>query len=37
MELGNSYGRIGGRIAGYEGDRNYTVRSTESTTLDPWG
>jgi hypothetical protein len=32
MELGNSYGRIGGRIAGPEGDRNSTGRPTN---LDP--
>jgi len=37
MELGNSYGRIGGRIVGPEGDRNSTGRPTETTNLDPWG
>jgi hypothetical protein len=37
MELGDSYGRIGRRIAGPEGDRNSTGRQTESTNLDPWG
>jgi hypothetical protein len=37
MELRNSYGRVGGRIAGPEGDSNSTGRSTESTNLDPWG
>jgi hypothetical protein len=37
MELGNSYGRIGGRIAGSKGERNFTGRPTESTHLDPWG
>jgi hypothetical protein len=30
-----AYGRIGGRIAGSEGDRNSTGRLTESTNLDP--
>jgi hypothetical protein len=34
--LGNSYGRIGGRIMGPEGDKNSTGRLTESTNLDPW-
>ena len=37
MELGDSYGRIGGRIAGPEGDKNSTGRPSESTYLDPWG
>jgi hypothetical protein len=37
MELGDSYGRIGGRIAGPKGDRNFTGRPTESTNLEPWG
>jgi hypothetical protein len=36
MELGDSYGRIGGKIAGSKGDRNSTRRPTESTNLDPW-
>jgi hypothetical protein len=36
MELGNSYGRIRGRIVGPEGDRNFTGRPTESTNLHPW-
>jgi hypothetical protein len=36
MELGDSYGRIGGRIVGSEGDRNSTGRPTESTNLYPW-
>jgi hypothetical protein len=36
IELGDSYGRIGGRIAIHEGDRNSTGRPTESTNLDPW-
>jgi hypothetical protein len=29
MKLGDSYGRIGGRIAGTEGDRNSTGRPAE--------
>jgi hypothetical protein len=37
MELGDSYGRIGGRIVGPEGDRNSTGRPTESTNLDTLG
>jgi hypothetical protein len=37
MELGDSYGRIGRRVAGPKGDRNSTGRPTESTNLDPWG
>jgi hypothetical protein len=36
MELGDSYGRIGGRIVGTEGDRIFIGRP-ESTNLDPWG
>ena len=36
-ELGNSYRRIGGRIASPKGDKNYTGRPTEFTKLDPWG
>jgi hypothetical protein len=37
MELGNSYGRIGGKLAGPERDRDSTGTQTESTNLDPWG
>jgi hypothetical protein len=37
MKLGDSYGRIRGRIVGPEGDRNSTGRPTESTNLDHWG
>jgi hypothetical protein len=37
MELGVSYRRIGGRIAGPRGDRNSTGILTESTILDIWG
>ena len=37
MEVRDSYGRVGGRIEGPEGDRNSTGRPTESTNLDPWG
>jgi len=36
MQLGDSYGRIGGRIAGPDGDRNSTRRPTKSSNLDPW-
>jgi len=36
MEPGDSYGRIGERIAGLKG-RNATGRPTESTNLHPWG
>ena len=35
MELGDSYGRIGRRTAGPEGDKNSTGKPTESTNLDP--
>jgi hypothetical protein len=35
IELGNSYGRVGGRILDSEGDKNSTERPTESTNLDP--
>ena len=35
MELGNSYGTIGGRIVDTEGDRNSTGRTTQSTKLYP--
>jgi len=34
VELGNSYGRVGRRIAASAGDRNSTERTTESTSLD---
>jgi hypothetical protein len=34
MDLGGSYGRIEGRIAGPKGDRNSTGRLTESTNLE---
>ena len=37
MELEDSYGRIGGRTTGLEGDRNSTGKPTESTNLDTWG
>ena len=37
VELGDAYGRIGGRIMGPGGDRNSTGRPTKSTNLDPWG
>jgi hypothetical protein len=36
MEVRDSYGRVGGRIEGPEGDRNSTGRPTKSTHLDPW-
>jgi hypothetical protein len=35
MELEDSYGRIGGRIWGLEGIRDFIERPTESTNLDP--
>jgi hypothetical protein len=35
MEVGDPYGRVGGRIEGLEGDRNPTRRPTELTNLDP--
>jgi hypothetical protein len=37
MELGESYGRVGGRIGGSGGVRNSTGRPTESTNQGPWG
>jgi hypothetical protein len=38
MELGDSYGGLGGRIEGPEGKENSTGRlTTESINLDPWG
>jgi hypothetical protein len=36
MELGDAYGRTGGRIAEPKGDRNSTGKPTELTNLDPW-
>jgi hypothetical protein len=36
MELGDSSGRIGGRIAGPKEDRNPTGRTTDSTNIDTW-
>ena len=37
MELGKSWGRVGGKTEGHEEDRDSTGRPTESTNLDPWG
>ena len=37
MELGDSYGRIGGRIVGPKVDRNSAGRPAESTNLNAWG
>jgi hypothetical protein len=37
MELGDSHGRLGGRIADLEGNRNSTGKSTKLTNLDPRG
>jgi hypothetical protein len=37
MGLGNSYGRIGGRIMGLKEDRNSTGRPMESINFYPWG
>jgi hypothetical protein len=36
MELGDAYGKIGGRIEGPKGDKNSTERPTDSTNLDLW-
>jgi hypothetical protein len=36
METGDTYGRVGERIEGREGDRNSTRRPIESTILNPW-
>jgi hypothetical protein len=36
MEVRDSYGRIGGIIAGPERDRISTEKPTQSTNLDPW-
>ena len=36
MELGESYGRVGGRIEGPEEDRDSIGRPRESTNVDPW-
>jgi hypothetical protein len=35
MELRHFCGRVGGRIAGPEEDRDSTGKPTESTNLDP--
>jgi len=37
IELEDSYGRTGGRLAGPKKDRNFTERPIESTYLDHWG
>jgi len=37
MELGDSYGRVEGKISGPKGDRNSIGRPTEATNLDPRG
>jgi hypothetical protein len=38
IETGDPYRRIGGRIAGPEGDRNFILffMTTEGTTISPW-
>jgi hypothetical protein len=36
IKCGDSYGRVGRRIASPKGDRNSAGRPTESTNLDPW-
>jgi hypothetical protein len=36
MELRDSYGRLGERIASPEGYRNSIGGLTQSTNLDPW-
>jgi hypothetical protein len=37
MELEDSYGRVGGKIASSEGGRSYRGKPTESANLDLWG
>lgn len=37
MELGESCGRVVGKIEGSEVDRDATKRQTKSVNLDPWG
>ena len=37
MELGDSYGKVGGRIEEPSGDKNSIGGPTKSTTLNPWG
>ena len=37
MELGESYGRVRGRIEDLAGNRNSTGKSTKLTNLDPRG
>ena len=37
MELGESCGRVGGRIVGLKGDRNFTGKPTDSSNLDSRG
>ena len=37
IKLGDSYGRIGGRIVGLQGNRNFTGRPIESASVNPWG
>ena len=36
MEVGDSYGRAGGKIAGHKVDSNLTGRPTKSGNLDSW-
>jgi hypothetical protein len=35
-ELEDTYGRVGGKIEGPQGDGNPTGRQPEPTNLDPW-
>jgi hypothetical protein len=35
-EVGDTYGKVRGRIDGPQGDGNPTGRPTVSTNLDPW-
>jgi hypothetical protein len=37
MKLGDSYGRIGGKVAGLTEDNNSIGRSVETTNMDPRG
>jgi hypothetical protein len=36
IEVGDSYGRVGGKIVRTERDGNITGRPRDSTNLDPW-
>ena len=36
MNIGDSYGRVSGRVEGPEDDRNSTAKPIESNNLDSW-